>query len=332
MRLNARRARPRWLVLVLGPVVAASATSNAYGLEVGLEAHGCADLSEARVRDLAALELTTKVVAPQARHLPGALVLVSCRGAEVSIHVTDSMTGKLVMRTFTLQEAERDVRARAIALAVAELVLTSWLELTLPQPTQNEGLASHASEDRREASAIAHRRTGRGAYLDGVLAFAEVGGTFRATPWTRGVGLRLSLVFAQPALTMDADLSATLASYRTALGGVRVNTWSLALRPALRWQRGPWLSTAGVGARVGLARIQGSPADPNAARGRSLVGTWGGPLVHANVGVNLAYFATRLGGEAGYSLHGVSGSVEGRDRAGVRGAWLMVSLGFGWGA
>jgi hypothetical protein len=77
---------------------------------------------------------------------------VSCSGEEVSIRVTDAMTGKVVMRAFTLKEAEPDVRERAVALAVAELVLASWLELMLPQPTQSAGSASaRSTEDRREA-------------------------------------------------------------------------------------------------------------------------------------------------------------------------------------
>lgn len=330
MRLTTRRAYPRLLHLLAGLVVMTSATSKAYALEVGLETSGCADLSEARVRELAALELTTRVVEPQTAQRLGAMVLVACHGEEVSIRVTDSLLGKVVTRTFTLKEADRDVRARAIALAAAELVLTSWLELMLPRPARNRGLASQ-TEDRRAASAIAHQRTNRGARVDALLAFAEVGGTFRAAPWTRGAGLRVSIALGEPALAIDADASATLASNRTDLGIVRVNTWSLALRPALRWQRGLWLGTAGVGARVGLARIEGSPTSPDAARGSSLVGTWGGPLVHANAGVAFGHFASRLGGELGYSVRGVSGSVDGRDRAGVRGAWVLVSLGFGWG-
>ena len=165
-----------------------------------------------------------------------------------------------------------------------------------------------------------------------MLAFAEVGGTFRAAPWTRGAGLRLSVVLGEPIWGLDADLSATLVSSRSPLGDVRVNTWSLAARPALRLQRGPWLGAVGFGARAGLARIEGTPADSSASRGRALVGTWGGPLVHANAGLLFAHFTTRLGGEAGYALRGVSGSVDGTDRAGVRGAWVMLSLGVGWGA
>jgi hypothetical protein len=137
---------------VLGLLVVAGAPFKAHALEVGLEARGCSDLSQERVRHLAALDLTTRVVAPEAPHPPGALVLVSCSGEEVSIRVTDAMTGKVVMRAFTLKEAEPDVRERAVALAVAELVLASWLELMLPQPTQSAGSASaRSTEDRREA-------------------------------------------------------------------------------------------------------------------------------------------------------------------------------------
>jgi hypothetical protein len=332
VRLNGLCVRARLLRLVPG-LIAATVTSHAHGLEVGLDVRDCADLAQARVRELTALELRTRVVAPEAPRRPGALVIVSCTGAQVAVRVTDSMTEKVVMRTFTLREVEPDVRARAVALAVTELVLTSWLELTLPQPTQNQPWAgSPTSEDRREASAIAHRRTSRGAHIDAAFAFAEVGGTFRATPRTYGLGVRLSVVLGEPILGLDADLSATWASQRTDLGRVRVNTWGLAIRPALRLERGPWLGTVGVGARVGLARIEGSPADPSASRGSTLVGTWAGPLVHANVGVTFAHFSARLGGESGFALRGVSGSVNGADQAGVRGAWVLASLGFGWGS
>jgi len=333
LRLNGLWARSRLLRFAPGLVVAATVSSNAHGLEVGLDVRDCTDLPQTRVRELAALELTAKVVAPEVPRRPGALVLVSCSGARVSIRVTDSMTEKVVMRTFTLREAEPDVRTRAVALAVAELVLTSWLELTLPQPTQSQAWAtSPTSDDRREASAIVQRRTRRGAHIDAVLAFAEVGGTFRATPKTYGLGLRLSAVSSEPTLAVDADLSATRASHRSVLGDVRVNTWSLAIRPALRLEQGRWLGTAGVGARVGLARIEGSPADPSASRGSTLVGTWAGPLVHANVGVAFAHFSARLGAESGFALRGVSGSVAGTDQAGVRGVWVLASLGLGWGS
>lgn len=331
MLLSGERAPLRLLQLALWLVVA-SATSRAHGLEVALETQGCVDLPDARVRELAALELTTRVVAPRAPRTPEAQVLVSCEGPRVSIRVTDSVTGKVVMRSFALEQTDPDVRARSVALAVAELVLTSWLELMLPQPAGRAGASIPASEDRRAASAIVRERTRRGPYVDGVLAFAEVGGTFRATPSTGGAGVRLSLVLDEPLFSADADLSATLASERAPLGDVHVTTWSLALRPALRLQRGPWLGTFGVGARGGLARIEGEPDDPSASRGRSLVGTWCGPLVHANAGLSFLHFTTRLGGEAGYALRGVSGSVGGSDRAGVRGAWLLLSLGFGWGA
>jgi hypothetical protein len=331
--LSGWRTWPRLLGLVPGLLAIVCATPRAHGLEVGVEAQGCADLSEPRLRELAALELTTRVVAPRAPRPPGARVLVSCSGERVAIRVTDSMTGKMVMRSFTLKADAPEVRVRAIALAVAELVLTSWLELMLPQPNRSEAATSvRALEERREARAIVQKLTSRGAYVDGVFAFAELGGTLRAAPWTGGVGLRLSVVFAEPALTLDADLSATLSASRTELGSVRTNTWSLAVRPALRLQRGPWLGTAGMGVRAGLARIDGRPAELGASRGRSLVGSWGGPLVHANLGLNLDHFATRLGGEVGYALRGVAGSVEGRERAGVRGAWVMLSLGVGWGA
>ena len=60
------------------------------------------------------------------------LVEVACAGAGVQLEVSDRLTRKLLTRTMVLADRDAQVAARSIAIAVAELVLTSWMELTLP--------------------------------------------------------------------------------------------------------------------------------------------------------------------------------------------------------
>lgn len=279
------------------------------------------------------LELTAEVARPAAAARSAALVSVSCRGDEVRILVTDTTTNKVVSRSFTLTERESDVRARAVALAAAELVITSWMELVLANPPARPGpAAAWVAENRRAASSLVRRHAGQGAHLDALLAFGGAGGTFGARFGTLTGGLRLSLVSGEPHFAGDADVSVGLAEHRTALGEVRTNTWSLGLRPALRFAQGPWLCSVGVGARLGLARVEGTAADSSVARGHVVAGTWGGPLAHANLGFTLGHVTLRLGAEGGFALRSVWGTVDGRAQAGVRGPWFLTTLGAGWGA
>jgi hypothetical protein len=307
--------------------------SKACALELALDVSGCPELPEKRVQELMELELTAQVARPAAAARSAALVSISCNGDEVLIRVTDSTTSKVVTRTFTLTEREPDVRARAVALAAAELVITSWMELVLTNPPERAQPApAWVNENRRAATAVAQQHTRQGTRVDALFPFASFGGTFHAHPGTWGGGLRLSLVWGAARFGVDSDLSVTLDDDRTSLGDVRTNTWSLGLRPALRFETGRWLGSIGIGARLGLARIEGSAADPSTIRGHVVAGTWGGPLAHANFGVSCAHLKVRLGVEGGYASKSVSGSVEGQARAGVSGPWFSTTLGFGWGA
>lgn len=318
------------LPALLGCASVLATASLAHALDVGLDVSACENLSSARVRELTELELKTRVVPAQAAPL-AASVAVTCAGDEVTIRVSDATTNKVVTRTFTLQQSDADVRARAVSLAAAELVLTSWMELMLSEGGEREAPASpRVAEDRRAASALVRRRTGRAAHVAALLAFAESGGTFRAAPWTAGGGLRLAITFAEPRFGLDTDFSMTTASQSTTLGDVRTNTWSLSVRPSFCFTGSALFASAGVGARAGLARIEGHAVDPSAARGRVVAGAWAGPLAHANIGFSLHHVAAVLGAEAGYALRGVSGSVDSSDRAGVRAAWFFLSLGLGW--
>lgn len=324
------RARPAIALLGCLPVLLRAERARA--LEIGLEMSSCAQLSAPRVRELMELELTTKVVLPRGSEPLSALVSLSCRANEISIQVSDSTTNKLVSRKVVVDQPDPDVRVRAVALAAAELVLTSWMELMLSKPAQHERPAPpQVKEDRRAASKLVKGRTAAdGGRVDALLALGEYGGSLRGAPGNFGAGARVSL--AGGALGVDADVIGTFETRSSSLGRVRSNTWSVALRPAFRLERGRWLASAGVGARAGLARLEGSAADPSASESHVVAGGWGGPLAHANLGVALDHVVGRLGGEVGFALRGVSGSVEGHERAGVRGPWFMLTLGIGWGS
>jgi hypothetical protein len=310
-----------------------AAPSKARALELELDVASCPELPEKRVQELMQLELTADVSRPRAGERSAASVSVTCSGDEVRIDVRDTTTNKVVSRTFVLTEREPDVRARAVALAAAELVITSWMELVLPAPSEApKPPPAWVSENRRAATSIVRERTQSGLRVADLFAFAAAGGTFDANPGTWGGGVRLSLVWGEARFGVDTDLSVTLDDDHTPLGQVRTNTWSLALRPELRLKGGNVLASVGVGGRVGIARIEGTAIDASTTRGHVVAGTWGGPLAHANLGLSFAHFVSRLGVEGGFALRSVWGTVDGQARAGVHGPWFFATLGFGWGA
>src|SRR5205823_5997451 len=161
------------------------------------------------------------------------------------------ITGKQLTRTMDLPaQGSSAVAARAVALSAAELVITSWMELTMSPraeraPDQAPSSPSASEELRRAAQDRALRRAGR-----------EGGAALRAT--------------------------FTLRRGRTSLD-------------------------LGAGARFGLARLSGTPADATRTRGGTLAGTWAGPIAYAGVGIHAAPVLIEAGVEAGQVLRSVDG-------------------------
>jgi hypothetical protein len=116
------------------------------------------------------------------------------------------------------------------------------------------------------------------------LAVGQAAGPFRGVGLVWGAGVRLgwtsgatlfTLSSAPARLGADLDLTAAWTDVDDTAGSVRVSTWSVAPRASLRLfmgaTRAAWVE-AGAGARLGVARLVGSPTDPASFRGGSLAG------------------------------------------------------------
>jgi hypothetical protein len=144
-------------VLLLGLTLVAAET-RANGPPFLLGATGCGELDEREMRRLVAAELGAIQVEQRG---PGVtLVSVHCGGLRVVIRVDDPLSKKTVQRAFDTGPMDHRARARWIALAASELVLSSWVELeTNPAPqVQPEGPAVPAPV-RRAAQAAVRRLT-----------------------------------------------------------------------------------------------------------------------------------------------------------------------------
>jgi len=323
-------------------VLAAVIASSAGPLEVSLDVERCPSLARDHMFQLVALELDARVVTPEHAGEQTARVEVACAGADVALKVSDRLTGKLLTRTMTLAGRDAQVGARLIAIAVAELVLTSWMELTLPgasaaPPVQG---APAAPELRRAAQDRAQRHFPRPAGTGYVLAVGQALGPFDGVGVAWGGGLRFGWTPGSARVDDDVaswrpgfDLELTAARNDTSrgLGTVDVSLWSAAVRVSLRHARGRAWFDVGAGGRAGVARLAGMPDDVTTTRGATLAGTWAGPIAYVGVGRRFWRLAVAAGVEGGTVLRTVSGLVDDGPSISIAGRWLSATLAIGWG-
>ncbi len=137
----------RTLVLLVGLFAAASMLRpEAAEAQVAVAAPACAELDVSAIER--ALEVEIADVAEAFRALSAPIVLLGCAEGRVRIEITDPVTDKSVARTVAMPTADRE---RVLALAIAQLFLTSWLELLL-QAGESDAPGAEAAEARaREA-------------------------------------------------------------------------------------------------------------------------------------------------------------------------------------
>ena len=322
--------------------LAAVIASSAGALEVSLDVERCPSLARDHMFQLVALELDARVVTPDRAGEQTARVEVACTGADVQLEVSDRLTGKLLTRTMTLGDRDAQVGARLIAIAVAELVLTSWMELTLPGASAAPPAdgAPAAPELRRAAQERAQRHFPRPAGTGYVLAVGQALGPFDGVGVAWGGGLRFGWTPGGARVDDDVsiwrpgfDLELTAARNETSrgLGTVDVSMWSAALRVSLRRARGRSWFDVGAGGRAGVARLAGMPDDVTTTRGATLAGTWAGPVAYVGVGRRFWRLAVAAGVEGGTVLRAVSGLVDDGPSISVAGRWLSGTLAIGWG-
>jgi hypothetical protein len=292
---------------------------------------------------LVALELDARVATPDRAGAEATRVEVACAGAAVELTVSDRVTGKRLTRTMALGERDAQVAARLVAIAAAELVLTSWMELTLPRaaaapPPPDSAPAS--PELRRAAQERAERHLPRSAGAGHVLAVGQALGPFDGIGLAWGGGLRFGWTAGGAPVEDDArvwrpgvDLELTAARNETsrALGTVEIAIWSAALRISVRIARGrSWLDV-GAGGRAGVARLAGIPDDALTTRGGTLAGTWAGPIAYVGVGRRFWRLVATAGVEGGTVVREVAGLVDDGRPISVAGRWLSGTLAIGWG-
>lgn len=246
-------------------------------------------------------------------------IRATCTSERATLDVDDRITGKRLERVVAFGATPLGLRPRLLALAIAELVRSSWLEVdSNPTPV----LPPVATAPVPKAEIEAARR----------IAVAKV----RAeSPWRGSVGL--SFVLSE---SLDPMIALELGVRRRIIGPLALSvTLGLAMGEASRtlgsvrttW---PWLDLGGawfggrvsveIAARVSYAWLSGEPSD-GAAHG-AVAGIVAGPI--AKIGVRLIG-PLRADLEGGYLGLGVRGNVATDAPVVVSGPLLSLGLGLG---
>lgn len=242
----------------------------------------------------------------------------------IELRLADPLTGKKLLRLVDLQRHKPAAQPRLLALAIAELVATSWTELiTNPTPTLEPVGKVAPVEERAAAVRTLEERRWRLAGLGWgrMLVVPRAG----AIGWGPALGLRASIV--EP-FGVVCELDASWATLSTPDGRVDVELFGGGVGAAARWRLGLVELEPGLILRVAHGRLSGVPT--TAARApATFTGPFGGPALTVAAGLSVGPFSVRVGVEGGILVWSLRGLDAGQPVVSLEGLFGAVRLGVG---
>jgi hypothetical protein len=343
--------RHGWVMLVLAVLLRSGelrAESAALGrptiVGVEVELRDCGSMVGEELRRIVAAELGPEVrvglrTTDSASGAPGEVrrvrsdaadVVVTCEPNLVRMEVLDSVTGKRLVRHLDLRRYAASARPRLLGVSVAELVAASWVELAAHQQAPVRPVEARGSERSRDMAV----RVAEDTLLPPPTWDVEpsIGGRRLDQGRLTVLGGALALNRSQRGwLAYGGDLTLEGGSSAVSLGRVGAMLGSLGASVRLRQELAILRFEAGVGARIGFVRFQGTPD----ARGVNAVGEtavlpWGGPLALVRVAVAPVRRLTLTGSfEAGLATLAAEARVAGAAAVAVDREWLGLKFGVG---
>jgi hypothetical protein len=257
---------------------------------VAVEVDACVPVDRAALEKVVAIELGTSIGGDPVAARRAALtrVQIGCTLAGVAIALDDGVTGKSITRVVDLAGVVPNARTRLLALATAELVVASWIELTLdPPPLAPVGTPASARA-RTAAARIARERATPAAARAFDLAAGVRGALWTSDPGPiPAVGADLALVhraFAYTGWLACVGLERGVARVGLPQGDADLTTaLDATLAAFFHADAGPFRLAAGAGGSLALAYLQGHPPTGAGYAGRSVRIPVGGPVLVARL-------------------------------------------------
>lgn len=326
----------QWAALACGAALAALCPSASYaqyaqGALVTTVVDACVPVDARQLDRLLGIELGTSASAGPTSSATGPThVSVGCVPAGIELHLVDALTRKEMVRVLSRESFKDASSTRLLALAIAEFVVASWVELRLPQKVEPVGPPPSPTARRAATQAIERKAPAPAASSSAVT---EVGLSGALQTWSArgsvfyGGALRLQHAPTELlAFSIAADLG--LASRDTNLGSVLVRTTGVSVAVLARIPASAFVLSTGPGGRLGLAQITASLDDAETARAPAGYLPYGGIFWLGRAALMLtSAFALVVELELGAATLPARAVVEDNDVVALEGAWLGVGLG-----
>ena len=322
------------LVAAARPAVIAHAQADEPTVSVSVDP--CVPIDRAALQRILAVELGTSTIQHDAALAAKAptRIHIGCGQSEILLRLEDGVTSKVMTRALPAQSFSDPSSTRLLALAVAEFVVASWVELQVqPEPTIRPlpvGPAPTPSALREVAESLKKlpsREPKERTTLSIGFSFqlyAEQGSV-----WLGGGARVLGTLGSSLAWSVSADLGG--ASSEVSIG--RVYTFGGSIAPSLLWHA-RLLEVAlftGPGARIGLLRMTGS-SDDTRVHGEDFYAPYGGPTWLVRLEVSpVGMLRLGVDAELGYVTLPASATFGGRRVYAIDGLWGTTGLWLGVG-
>jgi hypothetical protein len=239
--------------------------------------------------------------------------------ASVEVRVRDPAHPASLERRVGLSDIPVEARARALALAVAELVHSASVPPPAAPPPPPSALA------RAGELGGAPRPRVPWLFLSGILEIETHPG-HNLTLW----GVRPSVAVARGRWQAALDVEAMAGDPSVALGDVRTRLLAGTLAAGPRWSLGPLIVDLAACGRLGWAWMAGHTDDANAvasAGSASFASVAGRLGLFLPVAAQVSHLRALV--EAGAMIRGLDATVDGTTASDLTGGYVLFGLGFG---
>ena len=215
-----------------------------------------------------------------------------------------------------------------LGLSAAELVAASWIELTARPAPRPHIVEAKAAPSARDAAVHAAQKALAPPNFYRLEAFASAQRTGSADLLTLGGGAGTSWIHGGWQV-IGADVRMESGSEDVSLGYIRTLLASGSVSLRIRQRLGRMAIEGGLGARGGLAFMQGEAAEIT-PRPSATTATlpWWGPMImlraEAAISERVAFV---VGVEAGRVLYAADGRAAGRTGSAIENQWVGVTVG-----
>jgi hypothetical protein len=321
---RARAARLAAARALLATTVAAGMTGTAAAAAargtVVVDAAACPSVPEAAIRRIVAIEIGDLLADAGVVPAAGANRLsLACDGAAARLAARRDGGDPPIERVLPLADFPGDAAPRALALAGVEM-------LAALDPAVRERVQIRQSTP-PPAPATPPPRADRSAAPVGI-ALSAVRRQFVAANGAGGWGARIDLDRGLTdwfALGLDLEIDGARAT--VPLGEARALILSAGVFAGPRAAGTRVAGTLALGARGGLASLEGTPAGGSGARGGSALRPWWGPAIAARGWIRAGAVDVAGAVEAGVTARGAQGLADGATVIALDGVWVAAALG-----